>query len=58
MSDERMIRFAAPNLASLKVGSLIRCRTTDFDGLLQAVTQWNARLNPKGVEETLLQQKG
>jgi hypothetical protein len=53
-----MIRFAAPNLASLKVGSLIRCRTTDFDGLLQAVTQWNARLNPKGVEETLLQQKG
>ncbi len=57
MSDELIIRFAAPTLASLKVGSLISHRTGDFAALLETVTRWNAKLNPKGVMITLLQQK-
>jgi hypothetical protein len=57
VSDELIIRFAAPTLASLKVGSLISYRTTDFDGLQQSVIRWNTRLNPKGVKVTILQQK-
>ena len=57
MSDELIIRFAAPTLASLKVGSLISCKTTDIEDLLQSVEQWNIKLNPKGVVVTILQQK-
>lgn len=57
MSDELLLQCASPTLAALKVGSLISYRTTDSEALLQTIALWNARLNPKGVAVTLLQQK-
>lgn len=57
MSDELLIRFASPTLASLKVGSLISYRTSQHHALLQVIESWNAKLNRRGVVVRLLQHK-
>lgn len=47
-----MVRQCAPTLAGLKTASLFPC--PNEAGLQQDVCRWNAVLNPKGVQVTVL----
>ncbi len=49
MSDERLIRQAAPTLAGIKTGSLFPCAYTDREKLLRQVRGLNRRLAAKGL---------
>ena len=54
MSDERLIRQAAPTLAGIKTGSLFPCAYTDREKLLRQVRGLNRRLGAKGLCLVLL----
>lgn len=49
MSDEQVIRYCAPTLASLKTGSMFSCPCTDRRQLNTFVRSMNHRLMDKGL---------
>lgn len=49
MSEETVIRYCAPTLASIKTGSLFSCRFTSCDDMHGSVRELNRRLAGKGL---------
>lgn len=49
MSEEMVIRYCAPTLASLKTGSLFSCRFASCDDMHSSVRELNRRLSSKGL---------
>ena len=49
MSEEILIRQAAPTLAGIKTGSLFPCPCDDREGLLADIRRLNRLLAPKGL---------
>ena len=49
MTEDLLIRHAAPTLAGLKTANLVNCRCDNADDLLSALSSLNRRLGSKGV---------
>lgn len=49
MPDDYLIRNCAPTLAGIKTGSLFTCPCASREDLLNALRQWNKRLQSKGL---------
>ncbi len=49
MSDECIIRYCAPTLASIKTGSLFTCPFDSRDAMLCAVRAFNRRMTGRGL---------
>ena len=49
MSDDYLVRHAAPTRAGIKTASLFTCPYQSKDQLMKSVRQWNKRLVPKGL---------
>lgn len=49
-----MIEQCSPTLAGLKPANLFRHETRDARGLAERVEQWNAQLNARGIQVTVL----
>ena len=54
MLEQYLIRNCSPTLASLKTANLINVPFKNYDELISSVSQWNARLSPKGVDLIVL----
>lgn len=51
-----MIEQCSPTLAGLKPANLFRHETRDAQGLAERVAWWNAQLNPRGIQMTVLKE--
>ena len=49
MTEDLLIRHAAPTLAGLKTANLVNCRCDSVDKLFRALSSLNRRLGSKGV---------
>ena len=49
MSEETLVRQAAPTLAGVKTGSMFTCECDDRAALLTQLRELNRRLTPKGL---------
>lgn len=49
MTEDLLIRHAAPTLAGLKTANLVNCRCDSVNKLLSALSSLNRRLGSKGV---------
>lgn len=49
MSDEHVIRYCAPTLASIKTGSLFTCPFAERGAMLAAMRAFNRRLSGRGL---------
>ncbi len=54
MLEQYLVKNCSPTLASLKTANLINVPFRNCGELLLSVTQWNSRLNPKGVDLIVL----
>lgn len=57
MSEQMLIDYCAPTLASIKTANLFRCRAKDCDEVKKTVDAWNRALHEKGVSFRILRER-